>query len=96
MRDYGRFFSFLPAKAGRRSEYRIRIPYGFYGTLPSASHSNLSLIGEGLFLRFITLYSLHISHHFVFLQTWKGYKKYGGRWEQLAIGASGEVSLVSQ
>ena len=34
----------FPAKPGR-SEYLLRIAYGFYGTLPSASHSQLSLIG---------------------------------------------------
>ena len=27
--------------------YRLRIPYGFYGTLPSASHAMLSLVGYG-------------------------------------------------
>jgi hypothetical protein len=30
-----------------KATYRLRIPYGFYGTLPSASHSQLSLIGYG-------------------------------------------------
>lgn len=34
----------LPARRGR-SEYLLRIAYGFYGSLPSASHSQLSLIG---------------------------------------------------
>jgi hypothetical protein len=37
-------YTSLPAKPGR-TEYVLRIAYGFYGTLPSASHSQLSLIG---------------------------------------------------
>jgi hypothetical protein len=37
-------YSSLPAKPGR-AEYLLRIVYGFYGTLPSASHAQLSLIG---------------------------------------------------
>jgi len=37
-------YSSLPAKPGL-TEYILRIAYGFYGTLPSASHSQLSLIG---------------------------------------------------
>ena len=37
-------YSKLPAKPGR-SEYLLRIAYGFYGALPSASHAQLSLIG---------------------------------------------------
>lgn len=39
-------YTVLPAKPGL-SRYRIRISYGFYGTLPSVSHSQLSLIGAG-------------------------------------------------
>jgi hypothetical protein len=34
----------LPVKPGK-TEYLLRIPYGFYGSLPSASHAQLSLIG---------------------------------------------------
>ena len=44
--DYLRASMFLPAKPGL-SRYRLRIPYGFYGTLPSASHAQLSLVGWG-------------------------------------------------
>ena len=36
----------LPSKPGT-STYKLRIAYGFYGTLPSASHSQLSLVGYG-------------------------------------------------
>ena len=39
-------YSLLPAKPGK-TEYKLRIAYGFYGTLPSASHSQLSLVGYG-------------------------------------------------
>ena len=34
----------LPATPGT-STYKLRIAYGFYGTLPSASHAQLSLVG---------------------------------------------------
>lgn len=37
-------YSSLPSKPGR-TEYLLRVVYGFYGTLPSASHSQLCLIG---------------------------------------------------
>jgi len=37
-------YASLPAKPGR-TDYILRIVYGFYGTLPSASHSQLCLIG---------------------------------------------------
>jgi hypothetical protein len=37
-------YTSLPVKPGR-TEYLLRVAYGFYGTLPSASHSQLSLIG---------------------------------------------------
>ena len=37
-------YSSLPSKPGH-TEYLLRIAYGFYGTLPSASHAQLSLIG---------------------------------------------------
>ena len=44
--DYLRAYMILPAKPGA-TRYRLRIPYGFYGTLPSASHAQLSLMGWG-------------------------------------------------
>ena len=37
-------YASLPAKPGR-TEYLLRVAYGFYGALPSASHAQLSLIG---------------------------------------------------
>jgi hypothetical protein len=37
-------YSSLPVKPGR-TEYMLRVVYGFYGTLPSASHAQLSLVG---------------------------------------------------
>ena len=37
-------YTSLPVKQGR-TEYLLRVAYGFYGTLPSVSHSQLSLIG---------------------------------------------------
>jgi hypothetical protein len=37
-------YTSLPAKPGR-TEYLLRVAYGFYGALPSASHAQLSLIG---------------------------------------------------
>jgi hypothetical protein len=37
-------YCLLPAKPGK-TEYTLRITYGFYGTLPSASHAQLSLVG---------------------------------------------------
>lgn len=43
---YLRAYSLLPAEPGV-TNYRLRIPYGFYGTLPSASHAQLSLVGYG-------------------------------------------------
>ena len=36
----------LPAKLGSTT-YKLRIAYGFYGTLPAASHAQLSLVGYG-------------------------------------------------
>lgn len=42
--EYLMGYTRLPARPGR-SEYLLRIAYGFYGSLPSASHSQLSLIG---------------------------------------------------
>ena len=44
--QYLRAFTQLPAPPGR-SEYKLRIAYGFYGTLPSATHAQLSLVGYG-------------------------------------------------
>lgn len=43
---YFRPYMILPAKPGKTT-YKLRIAYGFYGTLPSASHAQLSLIGWG-------------------------------------------------
>ena len=43
---YFRGYMQLPAARGK-STYKLRIPYGFYGTLPSASHAQLSLVGYG-------------------------------------------------
>ncbi len=46
MGAYLRAYMLLPVKPGQ-NRYRLRIPYGFYGTLPSASHGQLCLIGYG-------------------------------------------------
>jgi len=35
----------LPVEAGASTTYTLRIAYGFYGQLPSASHAQLSLVG---------------------------------------------------
>jgi len=43
---YLRAYALLPASPGT-TRYRLRIAYGFYGTLPSASHAQLSLVGWG-------------------------------------------------
>jgi hypothetical protein len=43
---YLRAYTLLPASPGK-SQYKLRIAYGFYGTLPSASHAQLSLVGWG-------------------------------------------------
>ena len=43
---YLRAYTMLPASPGT-SRYKLRIAYGFYGTLPSASHAQLSLVGWG-------------------------------------------------
>ncbi|MHC4401393.1 MAG: hypothetical protein ACYTG0_17115 [Planctomycetota bacterium] len=43
---YLRAYALLPASPGTM-RYRLRIAYGFYGTLPSASHAQLSLVGWG-------------------------------------------------
>ncbi|MCE5277102.1 MAG: glycoside hydrolase family 99-like domain-containing protein [Planctomycetaceae bacterium] len=39
-------YAMLPAPPGR-TEYILRLVYGFYGNVPSASHAQLSLIGWG-------------------------------------------------
>ncbi len=44
--SYLHAFTMLPAEPGL-TRYRLRIVYGFYGTLPTASHSQLSLVGYG-------------------------------------------------
>jgi hypothetical protein len=44
--SYLRAYALVPVKLGP-SLYKLRIPYGFYGTLPSASHAQLSLVGYG-------------------------------------------------
>ena len=44
--QYIRCFTSLPLEPGTQ-EYLLRIAYGFYGSLPSASHAQLSLIGWG-------------------------------------------------
>ncbi|MFM8983845.1 MAG: hypothetical protein ACKOLA_13320, partial [Spartobacteria bacterium] len=44
--DYLRAYSLLPASPGKTS-YLLRVVYGFYGSIPSASLSQLSLIGWG-------------------------------------------------
>ena len=44
--EYLRAYALIPAKTGT-SNYTLRICYGFYGTLPSATHAQLSLVGYG-------------------------------------------------
>jgi hypothetical protein len=44
--SYLRAYALIPATSGT-TRYRLRIPYGFYGSLPSASHAQLSLVGYG-------------------------------------------------
>ena len=39
-------YMYLPAPAGK-STFLLRVSYGFYGTVPQASHSQLSLVGWG-------------------------------------------------
>ncbi|MFC1805349.1 LamG domain-containing protein [Planctomycetota bacterium] len=43
---YSKFYTILPAAPGR-TDYRLRIAYGFWGALPAASHAQLSLYGYG-------------------------------------------------
>ena len=62
--NYLRAYTLLPAAPGKTS-YLLRVVYGFYGSLPSASNSQLSLVGWG--------------------------DTTNGRWDQLAIGSSGET-----
>ncbi len=45
MGSYLMAYTVLPART--TTTYRLRVVYGFYGTLPSASHAQLSLIGYG-------------------------------------------------
>lgn len=44
--SYLRAYALLPAQTGK-TNYKLRITYGFYGTLPAASHAQLSLVGYG-------------------------------------------------
>eukprot|EP00804_Cyclotella_cryptica_P028733 CCRYP_008242-RA/>CCRYP_008242-RA protein AED:0.02 eAED:0.02 QI:498/1/1/1/1/1/2/95/802 len=71
MGNYLRAFAIIPTKPGKQN-LELRVYYGFYGPLCSASHSNLSLVG------------------------WPKYEEYStaGRWEQLAIGCSGETFCI--
>lgn len=46
MGEYIRAYTILPAVKGQK-KYKLKIAYGFYGTLPSASHAQLSLVGYG-------------------------------------------------
>lgn len=45
MGNYLMAYAMLPT--GKPANYLLRLAYGFYGTLPSASHAQLSLIGYG-------------------------------------------------
>jgi hypothetical protein len=46
MGAYLRAYALIPVERGR-NHYRLRIAYGFYGALPSASHGQLCLVGYG-------------------------------------------------
>ena len=46
MGAYLRSYMMIPTSKGQK-KYKLRIVYGFYGTVPSASHSQLSLVGYG-------------------------------------------------
>lgn len=46
MGSYVRAYAKLPTSKGR-IKYKLRFVYGFYGEVPSASHSQLSLVGWG-------------------------------------------------
>lgn len=39
------FMPYMMLPAGKTTTYLLRVAYGFYGTLPSASHAQLSLVG---------------------------------------------------
>mmetsp|Transcript_924 Transcript_924/g.1111 ORF Transcript_924/g.1111 Transcript_924/m.1111 type:complete len:505 (+) Transcript_924:124-1638(+) len=43
--NYVRAYTLLPSLPQSTTTYTIQIVYAFYGSLPSASHSNLSLVG---------------------------------------------------
>ncbi|MHC4249135.1 MAG: LamG domain-containing protein [Planctomycetota bacterium] len=43
---YSKFYAIIPADPGS-TRYRLRIAYGFWGSLPAASHAQLSLFGYG-------------------------------------------------
>lgn len=57
MGNYGRFYCLLPVKAMQTKAFRVRVVYGFYGSLPSASHANLCLVGEKTYF-FLAAYNL--------------------------------------
>lgn len=42
--SYLRAYALIPVKQGRK-HYRLRVAYGFYGSIPSASHGQLCLLG---------------------------------------------------
>ncbi len=46
MGAYIRAYTLLPSIKGIK-KYKLKFAYGFYGTLPSASHAQLSLVGYG-------------------------------------------------
>jgi hypothetical protein len=46
MGHYARFYTLIPCEPGQTTK-KLRIAYGFYGQLPSASHSQLCLVGYG-------------------------------------------------
>ena len=54
---YCYFYSYLPVNAGATATYQICLAYGFYGSLPSASHGNLSLVGK--FVVFVLSYCVN-------------------------------------
>ncbi len=43
---YAKYYAIIPVNPGE-TQYRLRIAYGFWGKLPSASHAQLSLWGYG-------------------------------------------------
>ena len=104
---YGRFYCYLPAGAKKRTTYRIRLVYGFYGTLPSASHANLSLVGAYRCKRkkyqfasdgtIVVLCGILLCLHYEYRHNLlspnfiSGYHDHGTRWEQLSIGCWGET-----